>query len=241
MSQNRFRDKVVIVTGASRGIGKEIALRYHAEGASVIGCARTAKEQLGAIPFQYMEMDLRSNKSVKNFVSQVHVEHKQIDIVVNNAAIPGKGGLQGISEDQWHEVLDVNLKGAVFLSKYCIPHMNSGSSMLMIASIIGVKVSSEKLLYSISKAALIMFTKCIAYELGPLGIRANVILPSITPTKFRKNDFYVSEHLTEILESTPLKQLCSPKDIVNAAMFLTSEDAKFITGVALPVDGGRIL
>ena len=66
----------------------------------------------------------------------------------------------------------------------------------MIASIIGVRVSSEKLLYSISKAALIMFTKCIAYELGPLGIRANVILPSITPTKFRKNDFYVSEHLT---------------------------------------------
>lgn len=236
----RFKDKVVIVTGASRGLGREIATSFQREGAIVIGFARSemAREEL---LFDYQTVDISSIESIQGFVDEVIREYKKVDILIHNAAIPGNGGIYGVDEVQWDDVFDTNLKGPAFLTRSVLPYMKNGSSIIFISTRLADKVLPERLVYSVSKAALGMLAKSLAYELGEVGIRVNVIAPTIMPTAFRNNDMYVEKNLKRIISETPLRKICTVGDVAEAAMFLSSEQAGFITGIVLPVDGGRSL
>ena len=236
----RFKDKIVIVTGASRGLGKEIATSFSREGAAVIGFARTELER-DKLPFEYYIVDICSIESIQGFVNEVIRKYKKVDILIHNAAIPGNGGISHLDEMQWDKVFNTNLKGAVFLTKFIIPYMKNGSSIIFISTRLADKVFPGRLAYSVSKASLVMFAKNIAYELGELGIRVNVISPTIMPTSFRNNDIYIKNNLNKIINETPLRKICSPENVAQSAMFLSSEEAEFITGIVLPVNGGRSL
>lgn len=236
----RFKDKIVIVTGASRGLGKEIALSFVKEGAIVIGCARTRLKKEDN-PFEYYSLNIGSIESMHRFVNKIIKRYKKIDILVNNAAIPGNGGINDLDEAQWNKVLNVNLKGPVFLTKFCIPYMRSGSNVIFISSRLSEKVFSDKLVYSISKAGLTRAAKNLAYELAEAGIRVNIVNPSIMPTRFRNNKKVIEMNYEKIMSETPLKKVCVSEHIVQSIMFLCSGAAEFITGITLPVDGGRSL
>jgi 3-oxoacyl-[acyl-carrier protein] reductase len=241
MKENkRFKDRVVIVTGASRGLGKEIAMSFQREGAIVIGFARSeiAEEEL---PFNYHRVDIRSTENIQGFVDEVIRKYNKVDILIHNAAIPGDGGIYGVDEVQWDDVFDTNLKGPAFLTRSVVPYMKNGSSIIFISTRLADQVLPERLVYSVSKAALGMLAKSLAHELGEAGIRVNVIAPTIMATSFRNNDVYVEKNLEKIISETPLRKICTLGDVAEAAMFLSSEQAGFITGIVLPVDGGRSL
>lgn len=236
----RFKDKVVIVTGASRGLGKEIATSFSREGAVVTGFARTELER-DKLPFDYHTVDINSIESIQGFVNEVIRKHKRVDILIHNAAIPGNGGIHIVDELQWDNVFNTNLKGPVFLTKFIIPYMARGSTIIFISTRLADKVLPGRLAYSVSKTALVMFAKNLAYELGELGIRVNVVSPTIMPTSFRNNQVYIKDNLNKIINETPLRKICTLEDVAQSAMFLSSDEAEFITGIVLPVDGGRSL
>ena len=245
----KLKNKNILITGASRGIGMAIALLFAKEGANIaIHCRRHDKEEddlVKEIQKKYgckvacFEADLTNLSEIKKMVSQTKKVFGSIDILVNNAGYYPETPFLDETQKDWDKVINTNLRSAYFCSQYVAKIMlkqNSGNIINMV-SVAGVYPRKNKFLYAVSKAGLIHFSKSLALTLAP-HIRVNAIAPSYTWTKLMTfmNDPKIVKKKKKII---PLGKFNQPEDVANAALFFACEDSKKITGQVLVIDGGR--
>ena len=242
-------DKVAVVTGAGRGIGRAVALAYAKMGADVVCVSRTEEnsakvaaevEALGRKAWA-LAVDVSDTAAVDVAAKEILESAGRVDILVNNAGVTRDNLLMRMSEEEWDTVLDINLKGAFnFTKAFSRTFIKQRSGRIInIASVIGLIGNAGQSNYAASKAALIGFTKSIAKELAPRGITVNAIAPGfIEPDMTAALDDKVRG---EILASVPLGRFGSPDDIAHAAVFLAMEPTGYVTGQVLTVDGGMVM
>jgi len=243
----RLSGKVALVTGASRGIGFATAKILSENGATVMITAkdqeRLEKSALKIPNAIGIAADIRNTNDVKNVVNKTVEKFGKLDILVNNAGIfPKIKQLHEIDEDEWNEVLNVNLTGQFRFTKEAIPHLKkTGGSIINISSDAGLKAYEEfnADAYSASKAALIMLTKCWALEYAKDKIRVNCICPGAVDTDMSK-PFLKTQKDKEFMDSEhPIGRIGQPEEVAKAVMYFVSDDASWITGAILAVDGGE--
>lgn len=242
--------KVAVVTGASRGIGREIALTLGKQGAFVIVNYNGSKEKAEEVVKEMKEaggdgVAIKCNVSdfseCEQFISEIISEYKRVDILVNNAGITRDGLLMKMSEEDFDAVLDTNLKGAFNCTKFVSRQMLKQRSgrIINISSVSGVLGNAGQANYSASKAGLIGLTKSVARELASRGITVNAVAPGFIHTEMTE---VLSDAVKEAsIAQIPLKKFGETKDIANAVLFLASENASYITGQVLHVDGGMAM
>src|SRR5436309_650563 len=234
----QLSDQVAVVTGAGRGIGRGIALKFAAEGADVVCVSRTAENSekaanevraLGRKAWAHA-VDVSFSADVTAAAEKILAEAGRVDILVNNAGVTRDGLLMRMSEQDWDTVLDTNLKGAFLFTKAltrAFIKQRSGR-IINVASVIGLIGNAGQANYAASKAALIGFTKSVARELASRGITCNALAPGFIETDM--TGALSPEMRAEILQRIPLKCLGRPEDIAEAALFLASPGARYITG-----------
>ncbi len=240
----RFAGQVALITGGGTGIGAAIALQLAREGAKVAVCGRRAGV-LNKVVQELAEQECEAFAVVGDVaVDAAHIvetviEHfGRLDILVNNAAVAAGLDLEEMTTAAWHQVLQVNLDGAFELALHALPHLVARRGcVLHISSISAVSGEFDDIAYATSKAALEAFSRRLAVELAPQGVRSNVIRPGLIRTEAFVNlpeEFFASQ-----LPMIPLHRFGAPEDIAKAAAFLCSADAGFITGAVLTIDGGE--
>ncbi len=244
---NRFEGKAVIVTGAASGFGTAIAKKFAGEGASVMiadldpeGGEKVAADIEGAV---FCKVDVASEDDNKAMVDAAVENFGKIDVMCCNAGIPHRGSYMTRMETEAFDLMwAVNVRSIFLATRYCVPHMPEGSSIISTASIGGKRPRPGLTPYNASKAAVITLTKGMAVELAP-NIRANCVCPVSSPTNFDMRSMG-QQHLSEEMEANviagiPMGRRATPEDVADAYAFLASDEAKFLTGVALDIDGGR--
>lgn len=244
----RVKDRVVVITGAGRGLGRAIAIRLAEEGAKIVvndiraeDAERVVKEIVGmgkeAI---FVVADISKWNEARSLIDQAIQKFSKIDILVNNAGITKDRLIKDMEETDWDEVLDINLKGAFLCSKFASESMRKNQYGKII------NISSRAYLgnpgqanYSSSKAGLIGLTRSLALELGRFNINVNAIAPGMIETEGLKNHPKYPELKERFLKNTPLGRVGQPKDIANAVLFLASDESNYITGDVFHVTGGR--
>ena len=241
----RLKDKVALITGAGRGIGRDIALAYAREGARVVindvdpaTAAQTAKETSGLA----VTADVAKSSDINRLVDTVIKERGRVDILVNNAMkiVPGK--LEALPEAAWDTTMNIGLKGAFLVSQACAKHMiggGGGGAIVNIASIAGLFPYNWAGAYSVVKAGLIMLTKLQAMEWAPYGIRANAITPGYIRTPGTEAMYADAEIYEGRRKGVPMGRVGSGEDIAGPAIFLASDDARYTTGSVVGADGGQ--
>ncbi len=239
---NRLKDKVAIITGAAKGIGFSTAQRFAQEGAIAILADMNLESVMAAaaqIPnAQAYAMNVTDRASIQGVVDQVMQKHGRIDILINNAGITQDARLVKMTEAQFDAVIDVNLKGVFNCTQLIVPHMlEAGSgSIVNASSVVGIYGNFGQTNYSATKFGVIGFTKTWARELGPKGIRVNAVCPGFIATEMVKA---MPENILQDIERRSwLGRLGTPEEIANVYLFLASNEASFINGVALEVSGG---
>src|SRR5579864_3137327 len=244
-----LKDKVAIVTGASRGIGKAIAEGFAREGAQVVICGRkqetldqvAAEIGLGVKP---VACHIGKAEQIQNLVDSTTREFGRIDILVNNAAtnIAQEFCLE-VDEAKFDKMVEINLKSAFRLIRQVAPGMcqRGSGAIINVASISGLRPQYYGLLYSMTKAALIMMTQSYALELGPKGVRVNAIAPGLIRTVLSEYYWKDESRRAKHIEGQPIKHLGEPQEIAEVALLLASDRASYLTGQTLVVDGGATL
>lgn len=253
MIEPRFslKDKVAIVTGGSRGIGKAIALGFAQAGADLVICSRKlpdlekVTEEIKGMGRKALAVVAHMGKreDIENLVNQAEKEFGYIHILVNNVGInPIMKPIEEITEEEWDKIMDVNLKGCFLMSQVVAKLMikQGKGSIINITSVGGFRVSPGLGVYCVSKAGMIMLTKVLAKEWGRYGIRVNALGPGLVRTKLSQALWTNPEIMDETLKNTPLSRVGEPEDIVGAAIFLASDASSYITGETLFVDGGSL-
>jgi 3-oxoacyl-[acyl-carrier protein] reductase len=230
--------KLALVTGASRGIGRAIAEELARAGAAVVVGYRSGKDEAeelaAAIGGRAVQADVSSPDDAKRLVD----EAGDIDVLVNNAGLTRDGLLARMSDDDWRTVIDTNLSSVFYTCRAVTRPMmkKRGGSIVNISSIVGVHGNWGQTNYAASKAGIIGFTKSLARELGSRNIRANVVAPGYVKTAL--TDVLPEEATATMVQQTPLGRVAEPDEIAGAVRFLVSDQASFITGDVLLVDGG---
>ncbi|KAA0011847.1 SDR family oxidoreductase [Billgrantia pellis] len=249
---NRLAGKIAIVTGASSGIGHATARLFASEGAKVVVNARRQNE-LDAL-VEAIARDGGTAVAIAGDVCDEHLSQRLVatalerfgglDIAFNNAGVVGPmGPLQDMASSDWHTVLDTNLTGAYLGAKYQVPALlqRGGGSLLFTSSFVGHTAGMPGMAaYAASKAGILGLVKCLAVELGAHGIRANALLPggTDTPASITNAPDAGPEVLAFVEGLHALKRMAKPEEIAQAALYLASDAASFVTGAAMPVDGG---
>ncbi len=242
-------NQVAVVTGAGRGIGRAIALRFAAEGADVVCVSRTAQNSekvagevkaLGRKAWAFA-LDVADSAAVGAASERILAEAGRVDLLVNNAGIARDGLLMRMSDADWDAVLNTNLKGAfAFTRAFTRSFLKQRSGRIInISSIIGLIGNAGQANYAASKAALIGFTKACARELGSRGITVNAIAPGFIDTDMTA--VLDEKARAALLERIPLNALGKPEDIAQAALYLAGPGARYVTGQVLTVDGGMVM
>lgn len=241
----RLKDKVAIITGAASGIGRETALLFSQEGARVVvadllekGGKETVEEIKKTGEAFFFLLDVCNRAQAKEMVKIAVEKYGKIDILVNNAGIAQDALLVKMTETQWGNVLDVNLKGAFNCSQAVAEQMISqGHGVIInVSSVVGLYGNIGQANYATAKAGLIGLTKALSKELGRKGVRVNAVAPGFTMTAMMKN---VPDKVLQMMrEKTPLGRMAEPKDIAYAYLYLASDEASFVNGAVLSVDGG---
>ena len=230
--------KNALVTGASRGIGRAIAAELARAGASVVLSYRTggaeAETLAGEIGGRAVQSDVSDPESAAALVE----EAGELDILVNNAGVTRDGLLVRMSDEDWHTVIDTNLASVFYTCRAAVRGMmkRRSGAVVNISSIVGIHGNWGQTNYAASKAGIIGFTKSLARELGSRNIRANVVVPGYVKTQL--TDVLPEDATKAMLDNTPLGRLGDPEDVAGAVRFLCSEEAAFVTGAVLLVDGG---
>ncbi len=247
-----LNDKVAVVSGASRGIGRAIAELFAREGATVVICGRkletleqAAAEMKDCAGRVYpMACHVGRAADIRQLVDTTHREFGKIDILVNNAAtnIAQEPVLQ-VDEAKFDKMIEVNLKSAFRFIQAVAPGMceRGSGSIINIASIAGLRPQFHGMLYSLTKAALVMMTQSYALELGPKGVRVNAIAPGLVQTVLSEYFWKGEEKLQQVIEDQPIKHLGQPHEIAEVALLLAGDRGSYLTGQTLVVDGGRLL
>ncbi|MGP0074618.1 MAG: SDR family NAD(P)-dependent oxidoreductase [Bryobacteraceae bacterium] len=249
---SRLENKVAIVTGASRGIGRAIAELFAKEGASVVLCGRKQEtldqvaSSLQALSGRVLPMECHVGRleDLERLVDRATLEFGKIDILVNNAGTNiAQGPALEMTDAKFDKMVEVNLKSAYRLTRLVASGMcqRGSGSIVNIASIAGLRPQFQSLLYSMTKAALIMLTQSYALELGPYGVRVNAIAPGLVETKLSEYYWKDESRLQPLMERQPLKHLGQPLEIAEVALMLASGGASYLTGQTIVVDGGRLL
>lgn len=242
----RVKDKVAIVTGGAQGIGEGITLRLAEEGAKIAIVdvkLETANEIVDKLMSNgtdiiALQADVANKAEVQAAVDKVASHFGRIDILINNAGIHRMGKVTEIKEETWDKIFNINLKGYFLMIQAVIPHMQSQNcgKILNIASIAAHGGITDQVHYNSSKGAIISLTRSLALELAPFRINVNAISPGTVETIGNKRFL---ERYRELVESRiPLGRIAQPEDIANAALFLVSDEAEYITGQCLSVCGG---
>jgi 3-oxoacyl-[acyl-carrier protein] reductase len=241
--------KTALVTGASKGIGKSIAIRYAQEGANVAFTYLSSVEKGQALESELAAFGIKAKgyrsdaskfEEAENLMNQVLADFGSVDILVNNAGITKDGLLMRMTEEQWDAVIQVNLKSVFNLTKAALKPMMKAKagSIINITSVVGLRGNAGQANYAASKAGIIGFTKSVALELGSRNIRSNAVAPG-----------FIETEMTEVLDpkvkaewesGIPLKRAGKSDDVANACVFLGSELSTYITGQTIQVDGGML-
>ena len=247
----RLDDRVAIVTGASRGIGRSIALGLAQAGAHV---ALTARKQpdLDAVPHEIAGLGRRAlpmaghmgrRPDIDRLFETTLREFGRLDILVNNAATnPVFGPLMEIEEEAWDKIMALNVKGYLFAAQRAAKPMMAGGkgAIVNVSSTGGLRASPGLGAYSVSKAAVIMLTRVLAKELAPFGVRVNAIAPALVETRFSEALWKTPEILETYLETTPMGRTAQPEEMAGAVVYLCSDAASYVTGEVLVLDGGHL-
>lgn len=242
--------KTVLVTGASRGIGYAIAKKFAQNGFNVAinyNVNRTAAESLERelasqqCRVMTVKADVSSQEQVLNMIESVNSHLGNIDILVNNAGIAGQSLFTDITTEEWDKMFDINVKGMFHCCKAVLPQMirNKWGKIVNISSIWGLTGASCEVHYSASKAAIIGLTRALAKEVGPSNIQVNCVAPGVIDTDM--NSELDDQTLDELKEQTPLGIIGTGNDIAETVYFLTSDNAKFITGQVISPNGGFLI
>jgi 3-oxoacyl-[acyl-carrier protein] reductase len=245
----QLENQIAVVTGAGRGIGRAIALKFAAEGADVVCVSRTVENSekvatevraLGRKAWAFA-VDVADANSVNPAVEKILAECGRVDILVNNAGVTRDGLLMRMSDADWDTVLNTNLKGAFLVTKAFSRAMlkQRAGRIVNIASVIGLIGNAGQCNYAASKAGLIGFTKSAAKEFAARGVTVNAIAPGFTETDMTAE--LKPEMKEQVLKQIPLGCFGQAEDIANAALFLASTSARYVTGQVLAVDGGMVM
>lgn len=245
-----LEDKVALVTGASRGIGRAVAIRLAQAGADVVvnyaGSEAAAQETVDAIVALgrkaiKIQANVADAEQVAAMVDEAHKEFGHIDILVNNAGITKDGLLMRMKDEDWDAVLDINLKGTYLVTKAVSKIMmkQRSGSIINMTSVVGVMGNAGQTNYAASKAGVIGFTKSCAKEMASRGIRVNAIAPGFIHTEMTE---VLSDKVKEaMVGQIPLGRMAEPQEVANVAVFLAAPFSNYITGQVINVDGGMVM
>lgn len=248
--EGRLKDKVAIITGASRGIGREIALVFAKEGAKLVLTARSEDaltklaaeiKALGAEEPMVFALDVKDCSKVDEMTDKTLDKYGRLDILVNNAGVTRDGLFVRMDESDWDEVLDTNLKGTFFCMRAASKIMmrQRHGKIINMASVIGLTGNAGQANYAASKAGIIALTKSVAKELGSRNVLVNAIAPGFIETEM--TGILGDDVKKTILKNIPAGVFGKPADVARTALFLASEESSFITGQVITVDGGMVM
>lgn len=235
---NRLQGKVAAITGAASGIGLACARLFAAEGAEVVGM------DVGAAPAEFpglfMTLDVRDENNVQQVMGEVVSRHGRLDVLVNAAGVASYGSVTETSTGEWQRVLDINLTGSMLTSKHAVPQMvaQRGGSIINFGSIFGLEGCYGNVAYNVAKGAINQLTRSMAIDYGHANVRVNGLCPGLIETPMsqmvRDNEefhaFFVAQHM--------LCRAGQPEEVAKVALFLASDDASFVSGQMIAVDGG---
>jgi 3-oxoacyl-[acyl-carrier protein] reductase len=230
--------KNALVTGASKGIGRAIATELAQAGASVVIGYRSGRDEAESLASELGGRAVQADVSSAEDAARLVADAGDLDILVNNAGLTRDGLLARMSDDDWRTVIETNLSSVFYTCRAVVRPMmkKRGGAIVNVSSIVGVHGNWGQTNYAASKAGIIGFTKSLARELGSRGVRANVVAPGYVKTQL--TDVLPEEATKAMLDNTPLGRLGEPEDIAGSVRFLCSDEASFITGEVLLVDGG---
>lgn len=241
----RFKGKVALVTGASSGIGRACAVRFAEEGARVFAVARR-EERLRDTFEHYAIADVRDERQVIDAVGKCVADLGHIDCLINGAGVIGNGGVLDTPPEEWKRLFSINVDGVYYVTRHVAPWIvkAGGGAIVNVSSVTSLRPYGNLLGYCASKAAVDMFTRCVALELAPHGVRVNAVNPGVVVTELHTVSGVVPDYeafLERSKTTHPLGRVGRPEEIAALCAFLCSEEAAWITGGIHSIDGGRAL
>ncbi len=241
----RFTDRTVIVTGAGSGIGRGIAERFAAEGANVVLAGRhvdklqAVADGMDAARTLVQACDVRDFPQVQALVAAAVARFGGLDVLVNNAGVAPEGSVADTSLDDWHDTLQTDLTGVFHGCKAALPHLLARHGCIVnVASVSGLGADWALAAYNAAKGGVVNLTRSLAMDFGGRGVRVNAVCPSLTRSNMTEDMLKDEALMQRFMERLPLGRAAEPEDIAGVVAFLASEDARFVNGVNLPVDGG---
>ena len=251
MQKRLLQNKTAIITGCNRGIGLEILKTFAVNGASIFACARSYNDDYEQmlrelekdyqVKIEPVYFDLAEEKEIKDVITSIFRQKVPRDLLVNHAGVPYGASFQMTSISKLKEIFEINYFSQIKLMQLLSRQMmkQKSGSIINMASVGGIEAEPGYLAYGSSKAALIWATKCLAKEVGVYGVRVNAVAPGLTDTSM--GHFKSEEEMKTVLARTPMARMAKPKEIADVVLFLASEEASYITGQIIQVDGGRAI
>lgn len=249
-----MQDKVVIVTGASSGIGRATAIQFAKEGSKVVAVGRNEKDLKTLVrnavtlkgSIKAHLADVTEISQIDRIVSETMNTCGKIDILVNSAGIIKNGSIETTTLDDWDKMVNINLRSVFALTQKCVPHLaETKGNIVNVSSVAGTRSFPNVLAYCVSKAGVDQFTRCTALELAPKGIRVNSVNPGVVITNLHKRGGMDDKAYTAFVEHSrdthPIGRPGTPDEVADLIYFLASDTASWITGVTYAIDGGRAL
>jgi NAD(P)-dependent dehydrogenase (short-subunit alcohol dehydrogenase family) len=249
--QRRFESKVILISGATSGIGEATARRFVEEGARIVCVGRNSDrgealvKQIKAHSGEalFVQTNVKNRAEVELAVKTTVEKFGGIDVLFNNAGVELISGCAEMTEEQWDDVIDTNLKSAFLFSKYCLPWLKRSQGVIINnGSELGLVGAPNYTAYCASKGGIVLFTKALALECAESKVRVSCVCPGATETRMLERELahYPDKEAvrSSVIENIPLRRLASPEEIAGIVAFLASDEAKYVTGAVLSVDGG---